>query len=121
MPYLITYPTELLDDLLFGASECIWIVKSYMQTLPHLADKRRATLLGSTTHGDDIIPTLVKILRDILGIMGTDVNPYLSHYLDGKRMDLRCRPYSCRTDFRLRMKTLKDAVGHLTAASVAGA
>ena len=92
MSFLITHTTELLDDLLFGASESIWIVEAYMQTLPHLADKRRATLLGSATHGDDIIPTLVKILRDILGIMSTDVNPYLRHYLDGKRVDLRCCP-----------------------------
>lgn len=92
-----------------------------MQALPHLADKYRATLLGAATYGDDIIPTLVKILRDILGIMTADVNPYLCHYLDGKRMNLRRRPYSCRTDFRLWMKMLKDSVGHLTAASIAGA
>ena len=40
-----------------------------MHTLPHFADKCRATFLGAATYGDDIIPTLVKILRDILGIM----------------------------------------------------
>jgi hypothetical protein len=100
--------------------ECIRIIEAYMKFVHNITDKCRAVLLGSTTYRDDIIPTLIKILRDILRVMTADVNPYLSHHLDGKRMDFTGRPYSGRAYFCFRMKTLKDAMRHLAAASVAG-
>jgi hypothetical protein len=100
--------------------ECIRIVKADVKFLNNLTDECRTGFLCSATYRDNIIPTLGKILRDILGIMTVDVNPYLRHHLDGKRMDFTGRPYSGRAYFCFRMKTLKDAMRHLAAASVAG-
>lgn len=119
MSYLITHTTELFHNLFFRTSECVWIIKADVETLPYRSDKRRTTFLGTATYCDDIVPTLVKILRDTLGIMLADVDPYLSHNFDGKRMDLTCGSYSSRAYFCLRMKTLKNTMSHLAAASVA--
>ena len=91
-----------------------------MKLFNYLSDKCRTVLLCSTADSDDIIPAPVKILRDILRIMTADVNSYFGHHFDGKRVDLRGRSYSGRADLGLGMKVLKDSVGHLAAASVAG-
>ena len=117
--YLVTHPTEFLQDLFFRACECVGIIEADVHTLPYLSNECRATLLGSTAYSDDIIPALIQILRHVLGEMGTDIDAYLSHHLYCKWMDLRGWSYSCRAYFCIGMKVLKDAVGHLTAAPVA--
>ena len=90
-----------------------------MKLIYNLSNKSWAGLFCSATYGYDIVPTLVKILRDILWIMIADVYANLSHYFYGKRMDLTCGSYSGRAYFCLRMKALKNAMCHLAAASVA--
>ena len=90
-----------------------------MKALPYFSCKRRSTFLSSAADCDDIVPTLVKILRDILRIMTADVNSDLRHYLDSKRMNLGSRLYSGRADFCIRMKLLNNTVCHLASASVA--
>lgn len=81
-----------------------------METLPYLTDECRATLFSSTAYSDDIIPTLVKILRDILWIVAADIDPDFSHHFDRKRVNLCGRLYTGRTDLSLGMKMLKDSM-----------
>ena len=129
-PYYVQTGVKILRQEFAGGSvvdradadvlnERIRIIKSNVKFFNNFSDKCRAALLGSTTYGNYVIPTLIKILRDILRIMTTYINPYLRHHLDGKRMDFTGRPYSGRTYFCLRMKMLKDTMCHLAAASVA--
>lgn len=75
--------------------ECTRIVKADVKFFNNLTDECRTGFLGSTAYSDDVIPTLVYILRDILGIMTADIYPYLCHHLDGKRMNLGGRHHSC--------------------------
>ena len=119
MSYLITHTTELFHNLFFRTSECIRVIETDMKFIYNLSNKRWAGFFCPATYSYDIVPTLVKILRDTLGIMLADVDPYLSHNFDGKRMDLTCGSYSSRAYFCLRMKTLKNTMSHLAAASVA--
>ena len=91
--YLVTHPTEFLQDLFFRTCECVGIIEADVHTLPYLSQECRTAFPGSTANGDDIIPTLIQVLRHILGEMGTDIDADLSHHLYCKRMDLRGRPY----------------------------
>lgn len=106
--------------VLIRTGECIRIIEADMETLPYFSNECRATLFSSTAYSDDIIPTLVKILRDILWIVATDIDPDFRHHFDRKRVNLCSRLYTGRTDLSLGMKMLKDSMGHLAAASVAG-
>ena len=95
MSYLITHTTELFHNLFFRTSECIRVIETDMKLIYNLSNKSWAGFFCPATYSYDIVPTLVKILRDILWIMIADVYANLSHYFYGKRMNLRSRSYTC--------------------------
>ena len=64
MSYLITHTTELFHNLFFRTSECIRVIETDMKLIYNLSNKSWAGLFCSATYGYDIVPTLVKILRD---------------------------------------------------------
>jgi len=120
-PNLIPYSSELGQHLFFRTFEGIGIVEAYVEALSYLSCKNWTCLFGTSADGDDVIPLVVEVLVERLGVMMADVYADFVHHLDAEWMNLSGRFGASRTDVPIGMKMLEYALSHLAAATVTGA
>ena len=70
---LIAYAAELSLDKLGRSCGMRRVIETDMQALAYLPRKRRTALVGSSAHGNDIIPRLIQIGTDTDRSMAADV------------------------------------------------
>lgn len=97
------------------------IFKAEVQTVVNLADKCWATLIGTPTYGYHIVPMLTEIFLNAFRCVTGNVNPNFSHCLYRLWIDPWGWYCSGGMNIEPRIIRLQKAVGHLTAAAVAGA
>ena len=96
--YLIAGVTKGGEAFLLGALHQRRVIKTDMHSLHYLAHKSRARFVGTATDGDDIVPLLVQVARDMCGRVLRDVDAYLLQHLDCHRVHSLCWLSACRED-----------------------
>ena len=117
--YLVTGMAEGFEAFLLGALHQRRVGKTDMQSLHYFAHKSRARFVGTATDGDDIVPLLVQVTRNVCGRVLRDVNAYLLQHLDCHRVHSLCWLSARREDLQTRIEGLEQAVCHLAAAAIA--
>lgn len=118
---LIAYAAELSLDKLGRSCGMRRVIETDMQALAYLPRKRRTALVGSPTHGNDVIPRLIQIGTDTDRSMAADVDPSFLHHFHGLGIDLCGRFRSAGIHLQRGVKRLQETMSHLAAATVSRA
>ena len=118
---LISHPSELAPDEVLLSYRMGGIVETNMQSGFHFPDEGRTDFIGAPTNGDHIIPFLIQVLLHRIGSVMADVDADLLHYSYSPLVQLAGGFGARRADSKGGVKRLQKAVGHLAAATVAGA